>query len=173
MRKGIAVPYVIALLLGVAVIGLVGFWFASTGGKFSGQSQSTYCQSEALKWCTQRLVGGDPTFDVPGCTQPADCESILGSAPGGGGGQPQEPPVTTSFNERCDLIVPSRFPTCGSNDDGNLLCVICDATPCREVSGSERGNCKGRTGYSVSLLGSCTDTCVSKRCSGISGNTCA
>ena len=64
MRKGVAIPYVIALIMGVAIVGLIGFWFANTGGKFSGQSQSTYCNGEELKFCAQRLAGGSPVFSA-------------------------------------------------------------------------------------------------------------
>ena len=60
MRKGVAVPYVIALILGVAVIALLGIWFVTTGGKFSTESASTLCRSKALEFCT-RFLGSDHT----------------------------------------------------------------------------------------------------------------
>ena len=50
MNKAVAVPYIIALL-GVAVIGLVGYWFASSGGKFGGQGSKTICDNKFLQWC--------------------------------------------------------------------------------------------------------------------------
>lgn len=49
--RAVAVPYIIALILGVAVIGLVGYWFASSGGKFGGQSAKTICDNKFLQYC--------------------------------------------------------------------------------------------------------------------------
>ena len=51
MEKAVAVPYIIALILGVALIGLVGYWFATTGGKFGGQSVKTVCENKFLQYC--------------------------------------------------------------------------------------------------------------------------
>jgi hypothetical protein len=51
VEKAVAVPYIIALILGVALIGLVGYWFATTGGKFGGQSVKTVCENKFLQYC--------------------------------------------------------------------------------------------------------------------------
>lgn len=85
MRKAVAIPYVIALILGVGIIALVGFWFASSGGKFSGQSSSTYCENKALEYCTKDLVG--VTQDVPSECLPNPskerCQQLVGASGGG------------------------------------------------------------------------------------------
>ena len=57
MRKAVAVPYVIALVLGVAVIALLGFWFVTTGGKFSEQATKTQCESKLVVYCTSYIEG--------------------------------------------------------------------------------------------------------------------
>ena len=41
--RAVAVPYIIALVLGVAVIGLVGYWFISQGGKAVSTGTSAEC----------------------------------------------------------------------------------------------------------------------------------
>ena len=51
MRKGVAVGYVIALILGIVVIALIGVLLAVTGGKFSGQSAATQCNTDKIQWC--------------------------------------------------------------------------------------------------------------------------
>ncbi len=61
MRKGVAVPYIIAILLGVAVIGLVGYWFFLTGGKLGTTSSEANCQSDLLTFCNNILSGQTQT----------------------------------------------------------------------------------------------------------------
>lgn len=51
MQKAVAIPYIIALVLGIAVIGLVGFWFFKTGGKFGSQSLEVECQAKVFSYC--------------------------------------------------------------------------------------------------------------------------
>lgn len=52
MRKGIAVQYIIALILGVAVLGLIGYWFFVLGGRIPGEATTTWCQTRENRWCT-------------------------------------------------------------------------------------------------------------------------
>lgn len=47
--KGVAVPYIIAILLGVAVIGFIGYWLFFAGGRLP-QSD---CETAQRQWCTQ------------------------------------------------------------------------------------------------------------------------
>lgn len=122
--RGVAVPYVIALILGVAVIGLVGFWFASSGGKFSGQSSKTICNNKFLQWCITNPGGGTYTAfatsntECTGMGSYSDCNELTGSAvggsvlpPGGGGGT------------NCDTITPTKNPAnCDRCLDGITLC---------------------------------------------------
>lgn len=69
MRKAVAVPYVIALVLGVAVIALLGIWFVVTGGRFSGQASDTYCQGQQVQYCSQYIATGtEPSW-------PSQCEN--------------------------------------------------------------------------------------------------
>ncbi len=62
MRKAVAVPYIIAILLGVAVIGLVGVWFVSSGGKLTKASVETECRTKALEFCTRSPTGTSPEW---------------------------------------------------------------------------------------------------------------
>ena len=79
MQKAVAIPYVIALVLGIAVIGLVGFWFVSSGGKFGGQSSKTICDNKFLQWC---VAGTGSSFDsyAPECANIAsgNCNELTG-----------------------------------------------------------------------------------------------
>ncbi len=49
MKKGIAVPYIIAILLGIAVIGLIGYWFFVSSGKIPKSD----CELAQRNWCTR------------------------------------------------------------------------------------------------------------------------
>ncbi len=58
MKKGVAVPYIIAILLGIAVIGLIGYWFFVSGGKFGASAEEQRCRTAAAQWCTQFSLQG-------------------------------------------------------------------------------------------------------------------
>ncbi|MBI1979118.1 MAG: hypothetical protein HYS62_03630 [Candidatus Aenigmarchaeota archaeon] len=60
MRKAVAVPYIIALVLGVGVIALLGIWFVMTGGKFTKQSTETECKNAISIFCS-KLISGIPS----------------------------------------------------------------------------------------------------------------
>lgn len=81
MIKAIAVPYIIAILLGVAVIGLVGYWLFFSGGKFSGESLSLECNNQKLIFCQ-----GGSWNEKCGDSSKIDCNQILGISGGAGGG---------------------------------------------------------------------------------------
>lgn len=49
--KGIAVPYIIALILGIAVIAILGYWFFVLGGKIGGVGVTTECQAKEASYC--------------------------------------------------------------------------------------------------------------------------
>lgn len=48
--KAVAIPYVIALVLGVIVIGLLGYWFVSQGGKAISTGTKAECDSLCVLW---------------------------------------------------------------------------------------------------------------------------
>ena len=85
--KAIAVPYIIAILLGVGVIGLVGYWLFVSGGQFGGGVATTTCRSAQLNYCNTWVAQGKSTADTAwnqansgtGCTKPDSenkiCES--------------------------------------------------------------------------------------------------
>lgn len=76
MRKGVAIHYIIMLILGVGVIGLVGFWFSNTGGKFGGQNIKTICDNKFLQWCITRT--GESTYSQFQA-EVSDCQAVVGS----------------------------------------------------------------------------------------------
>jgi len=66
MKKGIAIPYIIALILGIAVVALIGYWFFVLGGRIPGQATLTSCQSKEVAWCGEWARTG--LFPVDGGT---------------------------------------------------------------------------------------------------------
>ena len=84
MRKAVAVPYVIALILGVAVIALIGIWFVTSGGKFTKESISTECRSKAVEFCTRYPTGGVSEWGiVKGAPLSCDLTSLGIKSPSG------------------------------------------------------------------------------------------
>ena len=64
MRKGVAVGYIIALILGVAVIALIGVWLVMSGGKFSKSSIELECKKAISIACVKSLgVAGSISYD--------------------------------------------------------------------------------------------------------------
>lgn len=98
MAKAVAVPYVIALILGIIVVAVIGYWFFVVAGGGGGQLSRTECQSRFVAYCTEwSLKGygalpGDQTFIQRhvGCTayvsesyfagadEEEDCRAVLG-----------------------------------------------------------------------------------------------
>lgn len=76
MQKAVAVPYVIALILGIAVIALIGIWFVMSGGKFSTQSGKTLCDNKFLQWCS---VGRSQTDTYATFKSGTECANIEGT----------------------------------------------------------------------------------------------
>lgn len=58
MKKGIAVPYIIALILGIAVLGLLGYWFFVLGGRIPTTALETACREKQSVYCTRWAADG-------------------------------------------------------------------------------------------------------------------
>lgn len=152
MRKAVAIPYVIALVLGIAVIGLIGFWFVSSGGKFGGQNSKTVCDNKFLQWCITHsgtyanfVSDGNPECNFFGSYN--NCNEL--GVSGGGSGIPP----TSGTPSGGDCGDPNTHGTC---DDGRY----CDGTDCVVcVSGSSpvcSGECtKCGTGWLCPFGGKC------------------
>ncbi len=75
-KKGIAIPYIIALILGIVVVGVIGYWFFTTTGTGSGSAVVSQCNAKKTQWCTDwsrtafdnaRKPGNWESF-APGCS---------------------------------------------------------------------------------------------------------
>ncbi|MBI2005167.1 MAG: hypothetical protein HYS80_00185 [Candidatus Aenigmarchaeota archaeon] len=134
MRKAVAVPYIIALILGVAVIGLVGYWFATTGGKFGGQSAKTICDNKFLQYCITK--SGDAKYSdfqavISECksvdSSYTKCSEITVGTGGGVGEVPSAPPKEAPKYKICN----------NDGDCGSCVCKtkgICDFKNCCVVN---------------------------------------
>jgi len=49
--KAVAIPYVIALVLGIVVIGLLGYWFVFQGGKTIMSGKQAECDAMKFSYC--------------------------------------------------------------------------------------------------------------------------
>ena len=88
MKKAVAIPYVIALTLGIVVIGSIGYWLFSQAGKTTTQGSSAGCQAKIFSYCLawdaqgKKCADAQPTvFDWGECTKPAsfsidNCKSL-------------------------------------------------------------------------------------------------
>lgn len=90
MKKGIAVPYIIAIMLGVAVIGFIGYWLFISSGKFGTGAASQQCKTDFIKACQEwASTGYTSPADRPDYKgvflADSDCEAALVKATGTGG----------------------------------------------------------------------------------------
>lgn len=96
--KAVAVPYLVALILAVIILGVIGYWFLTSAGKGGGIANESFCRARLLQFCsdlrTKKIPSGIDFFseDYAGeCNiykgQPGwpsvspneeDCKSILG-----------------------------------------------------------------------------------------------
>lgn len=94
-KKGIAVPYIIALILGIVVVGVIGYWFFTTTGAGSGSAVVQQCNAKKTQYCSEwsrvgfasgrEPSGGDWDVFAPGCStagvgKPIDleCRTLTG-----------------------------------------------------------------------------------------------
>ena len=78
MKGQIPVAYIVALILGVAVVALLGYWFFVQGGRFGGTVSLETCNAKKMSYCSQWQVKGFPskTDGVPhsySWLKPSDC----------------------------------------------------------------------------------------------------
>ncbi len=128
MKKAVAVPYIIALILGVSVIGLVGYWFASSGGKFAGQSAITICENKFLQFCIGK--SGDEAYSTF-TSQTEECKSIPSSYEKCSNLVGSSPATVPPSPARPAPDQPSSGSVCGDREQdcrGNSLdCSFCGA----------------------------------------------
>ncbi len=82
-KKGIAIPYVIALILGIIAIGILAYWLTNQSSKTTAGGFQAECQAKLFSFCNQWLIksGKDkPTGFGWGKCPPKestnDCKSI-------------------------------------------------------------------------------------------------
>ncbi len=114
MSKGeLPVPHIIALVIGVAALALLGYWFFSTGGKLGSQTTATVCDSKFVQFCLtnpskqwsdfsgldKECSGGPHSFD--------QCNQIFGI----GGSTPTPTPTPASAPPYWEVLPPPPAPT--------------------------------------------------------------
>lgn len=89
--KAVAIPYVIALVLGVIIIGVIGYWFVSQGGKTVGVGSKAECDAKQSQYCqvwrnnkfeldaypSGFTWGSCPRPELEGCFEMFGCDNNL------------------------------------------------------------------------------------------------
>lgn len=71
MEKGdVPIPYIIALILGIAIVAILAYWFFSTGGKFTNTISQADCSARQMQWCAQWKAAGSPAPSKTGTIKP-------------------------------------------------------------------------------------------------------
>ncbi|MBI4010263.1 MAG: hypothetical protein HY361_03690 [Candidatus Aenigmarchaeota archaeon] len=128
--KGIAVPYIIAIILGITVVFLVGAAFFSSSGDLQKQS----CQNKLSTYCTVWRGGGYQTEPSGGWeTYAPECSNVGISGPNIGsecdevlGKGTTTSPTTTKkgLDEECNSADDCNTGlTCKESRDGKTRCL--------------------------------------------------
>ncbi|MBI2084100.1 MAG: hypothetical protein HYT70_00595 [Candidatus Aenigmarchaeota archaeon] len=124
MRKGIAVPYIIAILLGIAVIGLIGYWLFVSGGRIGISSAELQCNNQVIRYCDQqaRATPAGSTPDLNGWIETAECKTAF----------PDRKYQALSADECADLGVSTGLKAAGASCAANSECASgsCVSTRC-------------------------------------------
>ncbi len=129
MRKAaLPIPYIIALIFGIVILAVLGYWLYSQSGKTIGKGASTECDALRSTFCQQWSITSykiKPSMTFPGgCSEPKDengCKTLIG-----------EKCSSTSVG---DCIGKSVGDSCIYEDDfGDLL-----SGTCRIISGDRCG----------------------------------
>ncbi|MBI2005325.1 MAG: hypothetical protein HYS80_01010 [Candidatus Aenigmarchaeota archaeon] len=54
--KAVAIPYVIALIIGVVVVAVLAYWFISSAGKGSSIGTEAECTARKVEYCTTQVT---------------------------------------------------------------------------------------------------------------------
>ena len=76
--KAIAIPYIIAMILGIVIVGVIGYWFFGLAGKGGGVSLQTECDGLKLSYCQNPFLVTWNTKCGEQPPEPAECNQILG-----------------------------------------------------------------------------------------------
>jgi hypothetical protein len=55
MRKAVAIPYIIALIIGIVVVAVLAYWLISSGGKGSDVGKEAECTARKTEFCATQL----------------------------------------------------------------------------------------------------------------------
>lgn len=73
MRKAVAIPYIIALILGIIVVALLAYWLVSTGIIGNKTGNEAQCTAYKTEYCTTQSTDScDKAKTVCGGKLPAD-----------------------------------------------------------------------------------------------------
>jgi hypothetical protein len=146
MKKGIAVPYIIAIILGVLVIGIIGYWFFVLYGGGVGKSSEAVCNSKKQTFCSawaatayQTEPSGDWESYAPDCigvvSRPTipECRVLLTTAKPSGASCSVDSECQSGSCPECPLSItscPSDTPPWSWRKDctGNTCRSICERT---------------------------------------------
>lgn len=83
MKGAIPIPYVIALIFGVILIALLGYWISYQSSKTIGTGQTTQCDTRQHLYCSQWKLtrfSVQPLVPLGNCERPDQerCKTILG-----------------------------------------------------------------------------------------------
>ena len=56
MRKAVAIPYIIALIIGVIVVAVLAYWFIFSSGKGSGIGKEAECTARKTEFCATQIL---------------------------------------------------------------------------------------------------------------------
>ena len=78
VSKGVAIPYIISLILGIVVVALLGYWFFVLGPGISQNASLINCQSKLTNYCnTWRQTGYVGITDF---TKACDAANLAGTS---------------------------------------------------------------------------------------------
>lgn len=97
MSKAVAVPYLIAIILAVIVLGVIGYWFLTSSAKGTGVTSEAFCRGRLLQYCSDlRMSKIPPDTDFYSEKYAKDCAVYKGKT-----GWPAKSPN----NDECKTIL--------------------------------------------------------------------
>lgn len=129
MNKAVAVPYIIAVILGIVVVAVIGFWFYLSAGQIGGTTSKAFCDGKRTQYCLDWTIRGLETGKEPGTwdNYAPGCTNIGVVAP--------------SLNDCRGLtsLKKSTGTNCGSNEE--CQSGICSDISCRDTELDETKTC--------------------------------
>jgi len=136
LSKGdVPIPYIIAFVFAITVVGIIGYYFFYISGKSSSTGLEAICENNRRLYCNSLIYGGTETWKASCGIAPTLDECLAGNygGSGGGGGGVGTYTCQNYPNQACKAVCDTErdagIANVGTCPPGQVCCLAKPASP--------------------------------------------